>query len=84
MISSLLLNNLLGCLGSKESRPKLGKGHSKSTVLQRLPKFENQKLESFSQTTKILQRPYKKLRLILNRDNPRCSLILKFYELFSN
>ena len=34
MISNLLVHNLLGCLGSKESRPKLGKGHSESTVLQ--------------------------------------------------
>ena len=34
MISSLLVNNLLGCLRSKESRPKLGKGYSESTVLQ--------------------------------------------------
>ena len=33
MISSLLVNNLLGCLRSKESRPKLGKSHSESTVL---------------------------------------------------
>ena len=39
MISSLLVNNLLGCLRSKESRPKLGKGHSELTVLQGLHLF---------------------------------------------
>ena len=37
MISNLLVNNLLGCLRSKESRPKLGKGHSGSTVLHTVP-----------------------------------------------